>query len=869
MTRLDPEQVKAATDIVQLVSRYTQLRKMGSEYVGLCFLHNDTTAPGNLYVNPAKQVWACFACVAHEKYGADAIGFLRSAENIDFPEAVRRLANGSGTLPPTKAIPAEALKKAPPRENLPAPDGDLPDMRLAAYGDPTGTWAYRTAEGGIIGYVCRYHDEERGKTLRCFSYGRYSEVDPPKWECKAFSSPRPLYGLELLAGRPEAQVLLVEGEKSADAARQLIPAMVVMAWPGGANAAKYADWSPLAGRNVVLWPDADAPGRQAMERVAALLQGVAAEVKGVDPDTQPDGSATPEGWDAADALAAGWDREKTLDWAKQRITVYVAPQQPDAETGQISAPQNLALSPPPPNAPESPVANAEPGPSPSIPDAAESLEAPFPPAGEASATMPDAEFPPEATPVRPRRPRKPALASVNGNTVRVLEIEPEADLPPEFSEQWMVRLFIENRGNNWRYSHDSKTWHRWVEMGDGGVWQLQKTSAHTIDIDDFLNSEQLRSAALTMNQRQRICSMKMTNSLVPGIQNRPPVASLVENWDTDPWLLGLPDGRCVELKTGTIRPATREDMIGRYTLVAPQRGPHPHWDMVLSRAAAGDGAMLEYLRLWAGCCVTGDTSPEAFTYLYGKGGAGKSKYILPLLEILNDYARQIQVELFLAGQSQNRGEQLAQLPGIRLAVASEPDEGTRWAEGQLKAATGRNRISCRDVYARRIEYMPQFKLIFEGNNKPHLRGVGEEIRRRFKLVEFKAGSIPTDELMIDMPDRLRREYPAILQWLIDAAADYSRTGLSSPEQMEIDVSEYLRSEDQIATWLDDCCEIDQAQRVRVLDAYENYRKFCERDGEYVVAKKTFSSRLHDRGFKLHKSGDRFIIGIGLRIGANI
>ena len=424
MTRIDPEQVKAATDIVQLVARYTQLRKQGAEYVGLCFLHNDTSAPGNLYVNPTKQVWACFACGAHEQHGADAIGFLRSAEGIDFPEAIRRLSNGSGTLPPPKPIPAEPLKKAPPRENIPAPEGDVPDMALAVYGAPTGTWAYRNAEGGILGYVCRYFDAERGKTLRCFSYGRYSPVDPPRWECKAFTSPRPLYGLELLADRPDAQVLLVEGEKAADAARQLIPGMVAMTWPAGANAAKYADWQPLAGRNVVLWPDNDAPGRQAMERVAALLKGVAAEVKGIDPDTQEDGSPTPEAWDAADALAAGWDRERTLAWAKPRITVYVAPQQE-------------------PDAPESPTANAEPDPSPTIPAPAEPQEPPFPQAGEPSAPMPEAEFPPEATPTRPKRPRKPALASVDGNTVRVLEIEPEAEIPPQFSEFALAVAFAD------------------------------------------------------------------------------------------------------------------------------------------------------------------------------------------------------------------------------------------------------------------------------------------------------------------------------------------------------------------------------------------------------------------------------------------
>lgn len=857
MTRIDPEQVKAATDIVQLVARYTQLRKQGNEYVGLCCLHNDTTAPGNLYVNPAKQVWACFACGAHEQHGADAIGFLRSAEGIDFPEAIRRLSNGSGTLPPPRPIPAEPLKKAPPRENLPAPDGDVPDMALSVYGEPTGTWTYRNADGGILGYVCRYFDAERGKTLRCFSYGRYSEADPARWECKSFSSPRPLYGLELLADRPDAQILLVEGEKAADAARELIPGMVALTWPGGANAAKYADWSVLAGRKIVLWPDNDAPGRQAMERVAALLKDVAAEVKGIDPDTQPDGSATPEAWDAADALASGWDRDSTLAWAKARITVYVAPQR------ESDAPEPS----------ESPTATPEPDPIQTIPAPAEPQEAPPAQAVDPLQTvadMPEAEFPPEASRAPPPRGRKPTLAVVDGNTVRSMEIEPEVAVPPEFSEFGLADAFAEVHGADWRFTVETGNWHRWVAMDDGGIWELQRKKTHTFQIQKFAAYRQSQATELTGAQRAKICTIRTVNSIISLLQARPGIAVTVDEWDADPWALGLPDGRIANLKTGQIRPAQREDMVSRRTLVAPERGAHPYWNMVLGRASNGDDAMLEYLRLWAGCCATGDTSPEAFTYLHGFGAAGKSKYILPLQNILNDYARQIPVELFLSGIRDNSGEQLAQLPGVRLAVASEPDEGARWAEGRLKLATGRNKITCRDVYSKRIEFSPQFKLMFEGNSKPHLRGVGEEIRRRFKLVEFKAGSIPEEDRILDMPQRLEAEYPAILQWMIDGAADFAVSGLNNPEQMDTDVRTYLQSEDQIAAWMDDCCERDGQARTRVADAYESYRKWCERDGEgFTLSKKRFAARMNDRGYETVKSGERFLQGFSLRLGANL
>ncbi|WP_244273414.1 toprim domain-containing protein [Pseudovibrio sp. POLY-S9] len=55
-------------------------------------------------------------------------------------------------------------------------------------------------------------------------------------------------------------VVIVEGEKAADAAKQLLLRHVCISSPGGSNAAKKADWSVLQGREIVIWPDADEAG---------------------------------------------------------------------------------------------------------------------------------------------------------------------------------------------------------------------------------------------------------------------------------------------------------------------------------------------------------------------------------------------------------------------------------------------------------------------------------------------------------------------------------------------------------------------------------------------------------------------------------
>jgi hypothetical protein len=123
----------------------------------------------------------------------------------------------------------------------------------------------------------------------------YSLVDG-RWQWKSLPKPRLLYGLPRLAADPTGSVIVVEGEKAADAAGMLFPSLCVITWPGGSKAVKYADFGPLRGRKVVLWPDADAPGFDAMREVSAILKAIDCKVKFCLP---PDDVAP--GWDLADA----------------------------------------------------------------------------------------------------------------------------------------------------------------------------------------------------------------------------------------------------------------------------------------------------------------------------------------------------------------------------------------------------------------------------------------------------------------------------------------------------------------------------------------------------------------------------------------
>ena len=104
-----------------------------------------------------------------------------------------------------------------------------------------------------------------------------------QWRWKGVPAPRPLYNLDKLAASPDAPVVVVEGEKSADAAARVFPKSVATTSPGGSQAASKADWTPLAGRRVLDLAGRGCAGRRSMRAtLAETLAALGCEVSIID-----------------------------------------------------------------------------------------------------------------------------------------------------------------------------------------------------------------------------------------------------------------------------------------------------------------------------------------------------------------------------------------------------------------------------------------------------------------------------------------------------------------------------------------------------------------------------------------------------------
>ncbi len=153
-----------------------------------------------------------------------------------------------------------------------APKTDIKNNPYLSYmtkeRDVTSVYTYKDQQGQTLGYVARLEDKDGSKITPTLTYCE-NEKGKLHWRWKGFGDNRPLYGLDRLT--ENKHVLIVEGEKAADAAQKLLPTHAVLSWPGGVGAVNKADWSPLIGRDVTIWPDHDVPGFIAAEKIENTL----------------------------------------------------------------------------------------------------------------------------------------------------------------------------------------------------------------------------------------------------------------------------------------------------------------------------------------------------------------------------------------------------------------------------------------------------------------------------------------------------------------------------------------------------------------------------------------------------------------------
>lgn len=362
MTKIDFDKLCRENPLPDVAARSgVKLDKDGNEFRACCPFHGEKTPSFTAYPDPRKG-WKfhCFGCGVHgdvidfvrERYGyadnGEALRFLtgedagrRALSTAEYKEATNPYDGYDIIKPPAAAPEILAGVRSAPILNPKRVNPDNGKPKVITY-TPKMVFPYRNRKGDLLGYVLRVEFDGRKITPGVW-WTENKAASFCGWAHGSYPEPRPMYGLELLDANPTAQVLIVEGEKCADAGNRIMRALgvnvVALSWMGGGKSIAKTYWKSLRGRSVIIWPDNDEEG---WKTVLGWARPGGGWNKGIYEYLQEAGVSrskiiqiTPEsraeGWDVADAeaeLGAAGVRvlmkERAEEWTPERFAKWKA-----------------------------------------------------------------------------------------------------------------------------------------------------------------------------------------------------------------------------------------------------------------------------------------------------------------------------------------------------------------------------------------------------------------------------------------------------------------------------------------------------------------------------------------------------------------
>lgn len=416
-----------------------------------------------------------------------------------------------------------------------------------------------------------------------------------------------------------------------------------------------------------------------------------------------------------------------------------------------------------------------------------------------------------------------------------------------FSDDDVALTFIDENGHRLRYDKTRDCW----MIYDSGRWRPAKKSEVLGLIRE--TCRRIADTCHDFNMRRMLLGARVIEAAERLARSDPRIAATADQFDADPLLLNTPGG-VVDLRIGEMRSHRPDYYMTRMAAVGADIDmAMPQFAKFLATVTGGDRDLQEYLQRLCGYGLTGLTNEHVVAFFYGAGGNGKTTFLETVAGIMGDYHATAVLDMFIASKNDRHPTEIADLRGARLTSSTETSEGRRWDEAKLKVLTGGDTIKARLMHKDFFAFVPQFTLIIAGNHKPALGTVDAAIRRRMHVVPFTI-EIPDAEKDPELKEKLRAEWPAILDWMIQGCLDWQERGLDPPSAVIEATQDYLEAEDTMAAWLAERCTMDPNAWSSCSELFDDYERYCRGRNEFIGAQKSFSEKLGRReGISPHRT----------------
>ncbi len=287
-------------------------------------------------------------------------------------------------------------------------------------------------------------------------------------------------------------------------------------------------------------------------------------------------------------------------------------------------------------------------------------------------------------------------------------------------------------------------------------------------------------------------------------------------FDQSPYLLGLPDCKVVDLRTGQIRTMERSDYVTQRVKVAPDaNGSTRRFDQFIAEITLNDAGLSAYLLRLAALCLTAVPEQKLF-FLWGHGRNGKGVFVNVLTSILGDRLAWSlnpgDVTTTRFGDDQMK-RVFADIAGRRLVTVNE-SVGDRLNFSMLKLMSGGDALRGAKMRQDAVTIKPTHKLLLPTNERPKLPA-DAAFKGRVHMIPFRASFLAKPDPFLS--DKLKAELPGILHKLITLSPDAIANGLRPPAVVLEETEELFDEQDIAKQFAGDCLEFNTEARTTAED----------------------------------------------------
>lgn len=393
-----------------------------------------------------------------------------------------------------------------------------------------------------------------------------------------------------------------------------------------------------------------------------------------------------------------------------------------------------------------------------------------------------------------------------------------------------------------RYNVDTKKWlfwngHYWNDganedvvefvryMNDARVKEAQKqlsgakkklATAQMNEADQAMIEKLERDKTLRSSHFKNLvncCHSNYISGIIRLAQSFPVLKTHMNEWDNNPFLLATMNG-VIDLTNGTFRVGQQSDMLSHGIPVKYDAASKcPRFEKFISEVLEGPEEA-QAMHTYLGYCITGTVEAQVIAFFTGEGSNGKSKLLDTMSEILgkepSGFAWTMSTASLSDKSRDNIPADIASLAGKRVAIASETGEGRVIDAVKLKQLSGEETLNARLLYSNPTNFRARMKIILNVNHLPEAKDTSNGYWRRCMIWRFpKNFELPDSGKDPRLMEKLRAEYPGILNWLVTGAVRWHKKGLIQTARQKELTEHYREDNDPIQPFIEEVLELGE------------------------------------------------------------